>query len=406
MTISECVQELGVESGTARAISGARTTKAVRILHVLGGMDRGGVETWLMHVLRNIDRQQFQMDFAVHTDRRCAYDDEVEALGSRIYFCPSPSNPVRYARSFLKILREHGPYDVVHSHVHHFSGFVLRLAKSAGVSVRIAHSHSTSPVDSPASFSRRCYLQLSRHMIRECATWRLAASGTAGSSLFGLSWSAESGTLVSHCGLDLEPFTTPVDRLACRYEIGVKPEDFVVGHVGRLVQVKNQEFLLRVYAELLKIKPNTRLLLVGEGPLERLLKHKASELGVLDRVLFTGGRSDVARLMLGAMDAFVMPSIYEGLGLAAIEAQAAGLPTVLSDRMPPESDTRCGLVRFVSIGRSEAHWANEIVQHTRRRHIPQRQALTHVKATQFNIQRNLEALSRMYSNSAVTGTVN
>lgn len=117
------------------------TRTPVRILHVLGGMERAGAETWLMHLLRMIDRDRYRMDFLVHVPEPQDYDDEIRALGSSILPCPHTRNPCRYARAFGEILRAHGPYDVVHSHVHHHSGFVLRLAKHAGVPTRIAHSH-------------------------------------------------------------------------------------------------------------------------------------------------------------------------------------------------------------------------------------------------------------------------
>src|SRR6266852_3082574 len=146
-------------------------TSPTRILHVLGAMNRAGAETWLMHVLRNIDRDRFRMDFMVHTERRGDYDDEIELLGSRVLVCAPPSNPVAYARAFLRILREHGPYDAVHSHVHHFSGLVLRLARSAGVRTRIAHSHSdTTKLDAQSSLSRRLYLWSGRRWIRRHAS--------------------------------------------------------------------------------------------------------------------------------------------------------------------------------------------------------------------------------------------
>src|SRR5882724_9664065 len=126
-------------------------------------MDRGGVETWLMHVLRNIDRERFHMDFLVETDRRCAFDDEIESLGSNLHVCPPPRHPLSYARSFLRTLREHGPYDIVHSHVHHSSGLTLRLAKRAGVPIRIAHSHSdTKTIDAQSPLLRRLQLSIGR----------------------------------------------------------------------------------------------------------------------------------------------------------------------------------------------------------------------------------------------------
>src|SRR5208283_1463389 len=147
------------------------TNRPVRILHVVGGMNRGGVETWLMHLLRHLDRQRFRMDFLVHTSQPCAYDNEIAAFGSRIIHCFPHTKPWRYAPNLMRILREDGPYDVVHSHVHHFTGLLLFIARRAGVPVRIAHSHSdTSLSDNGAGPGRLAYLWLMKYLIRTNAT--------------------------------------------------------------------------------------------------------------------------------------------------------------------------------------------------------------------------------------------
>jgi glycosyltransferase involved in cell wall biosynthesis len=373
--------------------------RAVRILHVLGGMDRGGVETWLMHVLRHIDRQRFQMDFAVNIERRCAYDDEIEALGSKIYPCPTPSNPLRYAHNFLKILREHGPYDVVHSHVHHYSGFVLFLAKRASVPVRIAHSHSdTSSLDDRSSSVRRLYLGSSRRWIARYASTKLAASQEAASSLFGTSWAASAGTSLLYCGIDLTPFDVPVDRITLRRELGLGPDDFVIGHVGRFCAVKNHEFLLRIQSEVCKLETKAKLFLVGKGPLEKKIRDIARSLGLQDSVRFAGVRDDIPRLMLGAMDVFVLPSLHEGLPLVAIEAQAAGLPTFLSETVSREADFSIGLVRFISPDSSPRDWALAILgQRKKRSDYPGAEAVALLKKSHFAIERSVANLCGVYA---------
>jgi glycosyltransferase involved in cell wall biosynthesis len=373
-------------------------TKPTRILHVLGAMNRAGAETWLMHVLRNIDRDRFRMDFMVHTERRSDYDDEIELLGSRVLVCAPPSNPVAYSRAFLRILREHGPYDAVHSHVHHFSGLVLRLARSAGVRTRIAHSHSdTTKLDAQSSLSRRLYLWTGRRWIRRHASSKVAVSSPAAACLFGPAWQSDPSTSVSHCGLSFDSFAAPVDRASVRRELGLAPDDFVIGHVGRFVPVKNHDLLLRIHAEALRLRPDARLLLIGEGPLDRAIRATARSLGTADHIRLTGMRSDVARLMLGAMDVFVMPSLYEGLCLAAVEAQAAGLPTILSDQIPAEVDTVPGLVRFVSLNDHAAKWAAVILEHAGQPRMRQAGALACVNQSHFNIHRSVGDLCQLYS---------
>jgi len=227
----------------------------------------------------------------------------------------------------------------------------------------------------------------------------VAVSEPAAECLFGPRWRLDFTTHVVPCGLDFTRFEAQVDRAAIRRELGFGAHEFVIGHVGRFEAPKNHGLLLRIHAELLKVRPETRLLMVGDGTLRQKVQAMAADLGTLDRVRFTGARPDVARLMIGVMDVFVMPSLWEGLGLAAVEAQAAGLPTVLSDQIPAEVDARCGLTRFVSLENSACHWASETLRHANRVHIPQPEALKRVSRSRFNIAQNVNTLSRMYLSS-------
>ena len=317
----------------------ARAAGPIRILHVVGGMDRGGIETWLMHVLRHIDRDRYRMDFVVHTARPCAYNDEIRALGCDVIPCPEPARPWSYAGRFKRILRERGPYAVVHSHVHFHSGFVLRYAAQAGVPACIAHSHIDEfRLRASAGPVRRAYLALTQRWIASRATAGLAASRKQAADLFGPRWEADSRWRVLHYGIDTRPFHERVDPGAVRAELGIPPGAFVVGHVGRFARQKHDAFLLAVAARLAACEPNLHLLLVGTGPLRLAIEEAAARLGLTDRVIFAGPRADVPRLMRGAMDVFLFPSLFEGLGLVLIEAQAAGVPCVVSDVVPGEAD--------------------------------------------------------------------
>ena len=185
----------------------------MRILHVLGKMDRGGVETWLVQVLRHIDRQKYQMDFLVNDPSPGAYDEEVRSLGARIIPCLDYKNPVRYALNFWRVLREYGPYDIVHSHVHHYSGYVLMLAAMARVKVRIAHSHNdTRSAEASKSVERIAYLRVMRMMIRTFATRGLAVSAEAGCDLFASQWRERTDKWqLQHLGIDLSRFEIEVN---------------------------------------------------------------------------------------------------------------------------------------------------------------------------------------------------
>lgn len=336
--------------------------RPIRVLHVVGAMNRGGVETWLMHVLRHIDRARYKMDFLVHTTEPAAYDDEIRTLGSRVIPCPlDKRNPLSYAQRFTKILREEGPFDVVHSHVHHFSGFVLWLAKRAGVRGRVAHSHNdTRCVERNTGLPRRTYLAAQKRLVNLAATQKIGCSRDAAADLFGPDWERDPITKVIYCGIDLTPFSAPIDPSKVRAELGIPQDAFVMGHVGRFAPQKNHTFLLDIAAEVMKQKPNCYLLLVGTGLLESEIREKASRLGIANKVIFAGSRDDVPRLMRGAMDVFVFPSLHEGLPLVLIEAQAAGLPCVISSLVPEEAIISGPLVRSFSLTTSAPEWASNV----------------------------------------------
>jgi glycosyltransferase involved in cell wall biosynthesis len=330
----------------------------MRILHVLGGLNRGGAETWLVQILRHIDKAKYHFDFLVHTDQPCAYDDEVRSLGARIIPCLSPSDPVRYARNFLRILAEVGPYDVVHSHVHRFSGYVLTLARLGGVPVRIAHSHlSDKEVD-----NRELYQLAMANLLKIGATAGLGVSEKAAVSLFGKDWQADPRWRVSHLGIDLEPFSGPVDSHRVRAELGIPEHAFVIGHVGRFFPQKNHTFLLDIAKHVCATNDEAMFVLVGDGPLRNVMEIKAEKLGISRYVKFMGARDDVVRLMRGLMDVLLFPSLYEGLPLVLVEAQAAGLHCFIADTISAETDIFPELITRLSLADGAYTWAESMIK--------------------------------------------
>lgn len=374
--------------------------RPIRILHVVGGMNRGGIETWLMHILRHIDRDRFQMDFLVHTDKPCAYDAEIRALGSRIIPCLEYSKPWLYARNFQRILREFGPYDIVHSHVHHFSGYVLYLARKAGVPVRIAHSHNAGSSLEPhrGGLHRPLYLTLMKSFISRYATFCLGCSEIASADLFGQNWKNSPHSQILYCGINLVPFQQPIDSFEVRNELNIPPDAFVIGHVGRFEKQKNHQFLLEIFAEVVRKEQQAYLLLVGEGSLRAKITQQARSMGIADRVFFTGSRSDVPRLMRGAMDVFLFPSRYEGLPLVLIEAQAAGLPCILSDVITEEVDVIKPLMPRLSLSKPASIWAEVILKMKNNQlKITQRETLKIVDESEFTIENSIKKVEHIYS---------
>jgi glycosyltransferase involved in cell wall biosynthesis len=378
-----------------------RAARRIRILHIVGGMGRAGVETWLMHILRHADHERFQMDFLVHTAQPCPYDDEVRALGGNIIPCLHPARPLSYARNFRRALAAHGRYDIVHSHVHHYSGWVLRLARRAGVPVRIAHSHvDVMPEDVAPSLLRRTYLAISKRWICCHATIGLACSGVAADALFGKAWRSDARLSLLYYGIDPEPFRADANG-SVKGELGLPANAFVIGHVGRFEEQKNHRFLLGIMREVVTAEPRTRLLLIGVGSLQPAIERRAAELGLASHVIFAGLRSDVPRVLRGAVDAFVMPSFYEGLSIAALEAQAAGVPSLLADTIAAEADVVPPLVKRLSLSQPAGVWARALLAaRTAPRVLSPAEALSAFERSRFNIRRSVAELQQLYTSAS------
>ncbi len=378
--------------------------RPIRILHVVGGMVRGGIETWLMHILRHIDRDRFHMDFLVHRTDPCAYDDEIRSLGSRIIPCTLDRwRPWAYAANFSRIMREYGPYDVVHSHVHHFSGYVLRIAKQAGVPLCIAHSHNdTSAQEAKAGLYRQLYRRLTQSWISRYANVGLGCSNFAAADLFGSKWESDRRWQILYYGIDLTPFREAIDKEAMRRELGIPSDAFVIGHVGRFVEQKNHEFLIEIAAEVAQREPKMHLLLLGEGELRSPIQRQVEQIGLSDRVTFAGTRPDIPHLMRGAMDVFLLPSLFEGLPVVGIEAQAAGLPLILSDTITPEVEILKPLVKWLSLSQPAVAWAEMLLNHRDTAStITQSDALAVVETSPFNIEVSVKQLEGIFQEALV-----
>ena len=330
-----------------------------KILHVIHRAGRGGIESAVMQVFRRIDRARYRFDFAVRTAEPGDYDEEIRELGGRIVVCPQHRNPLAFARGLRRVLTVDGPYDAVHSHLEHYTGVVLPVAAAAGVPVRIAHVHNDRSGE-PANALRRRYRRLMEASVARFATLGLAPSAGAARFLFGEHWRADRRWRVQPYGLDLAPFRQAPDRARVRAELGIPADAVVLGHVGRFDPQKNHALLLRIIEGWFAREPGARALLVGDGALRAEVMAAAARAGIAPRIVFAGVRADVPDLMLGAMDVFVFPSRYEGLGLVLVEAQAAGLPCVISDVVPPEAAVLPDRVRRVALDAPIATWAAAI----------------------------------------------
>jgi glycosyltransferase involved in cell wall biosynthesis len=373
--------------------------KPVRVLQIVGSMNRGGVETWLKHFVANTDRKELQIDFLVHTAKKAAYDDEIVALGAKILRCPHTRNPLRYAQRFNRLVKRFGPYDVLHSHVQCFSGFALSLGRIAGIPVRIAHSHNdTSLLDAHGSYARAVYRNVARHLISASCTHGYGVSQPAAAALYGPNWKADERLRVLYCGIDLKDFKNvpDADPEAVRAEFGFSPRDIVFGHVGRFDPQKNHSFLIETAKEISRREPRARFLLVGDGPLRDQAQKQAAALGLTGIVTFAGLRPDIPRLMTSAMDAFLFPSVHEGLPLVLMETQAAGLRALVSEGSPEETVVVPELVRHLPLSRGVQEWARIACETAGQPRFDRTRALDLMGASHFSIGSSVQYLTGVY----------
>lgn len=306
----------------------------IHILFCLNGVfSKGGIENVVLNYYDNLDKARFHIDFLVHgyadTDSGNEIHKRLEACGSKIYYVtPRGRNPIRNKREIRHILRGTN-YDIVHSHMDSAGYFLLKQAKKSGIKKTVAHSHNTDDLLPSGKLKRAAYrmiLSFARRNICTCSDRRIACSDAAGRWLFGNNGFT---TIYNAVNTGLYRFDPDI-RARKRKELGISGNTFTIGTVGKLEPVKNSEFTLRVFDALVKQKPDSRLLFVGSGALLEKLKAQAASMKIDDRVTFLGRRDDVPEL-LQAMDAFLLPSLFEGLPIAAIEAQCAGLPCIIND---------------------------------------------------------------------------
>ncbi|MFF2483241.1 glycosyltransferase family 1 protein [Paenibacillus sp. NPDC058071] len=338
------------------------TAPKIKVLHIVGKMHPGGIETLLMNIYRHIDRERYEFHFAVQSPEPAFYDDEIRSLGGTIIVQPPPKNGLSaFRKQLLANMNEHGPYAAVHSHVFGFSGYVLGLAKKLGVPVRIGHSHNTND-SRGGSVLRVLYRGYMRSLLRKNATHLLGCSRAACESLFGSACWADNRVSVFPNAISPEPYAKlPLDRSELRRQLGFGAEDEgpLIGHIGRFSEQKNHALLLDTFAVYAAKEPNSTLLLVGEGPLRPSMERRAEQLGITRQVRFLGLRKDIPEL-LGALDGFVLPSLYEGLGIVLIEAQAAGVPCLISEEVPREADLGLGMIQRLPVSESPQRWGEEL----------------------------------------------
>lgn len=304
--------------------------KCLRIGMYIGKWVGGGVEAVVMNYYKNIDRNKIQFDFICDDDSTNIPYEEIEKLGGKVIIVPPYQKLIKFHKEFKRICKENN-YKIVHSNINALSVFPLFAAKCAGVPIRIAHSHSTT---NKAEWKKNLLKQALRPFSKVFANTYFACTEHAGRWLFGNKTFDEGKVLVVNNGIDVDSYSfNEKIRKEKRKELNLKDTDIVIGHIGRFMKQKNHEFLIDIFNELYKENNNYKLMLIGQGPLQDEMKQKVKDLGIEDAVMFLGQKTD-ANKYYQAMDLFLFPSLYEGLGMVFVEAQSAALPSVASTEVP------------------------------------------------------------------------
>ncbi|MFG6496244.1 glycosyltransferase family 1 protein [Fictibacillus sp. UD] len=365
----------------------------IKVLHCVNGMNRGGLETFIMNVYRNIDRSKIQFDFLVHTDKKCDFDDEIIALGGKIIKIPTRKYGFLANRKVLEeFFNEYKDYKIIHQHLSSLSYIVpLKTAKRHSVPVRIVHSHSTRE---GGSFLHNFIHKWNRVFINSYATHYFSCSDLASKWMFNKQVLNSNSYRIINNGIQTSIFSFNKEkRNMVRDNLGLD-EKFVVGHVGRLTYPKNHEFLIDIFNEYLKTEPNSVLLLVGDGELRSQIEKKIKDLNLENKVILTGKRDDISEL-LQAMDVFIFPSHFEGLPVTLVEAQASGLPCIVSDNVTKQVKITDNIA-YVKLDNTISTWIETIFEF-KKRHIRRDRSEYIIKA-RFDIETIAQDLQDFYLN--------
>ncbi|MGV3467179.1 MAG: glycosyltransferase family 1 protein [Heyndrickxia sp.] len=330
----------------------------IRILQVVTIMNRGGLETMLMNYYRQMVHKNIQFDFMVHRTEEGHYDQEILSLGGKIYRMPQirPGTYRSYFQRLETFFADHPEYKVVHSHINENSSFVLRAARKAGIPGRIAHSH-LSDLGIDFKFPFRMY---ARYYMKGNPNIYFACSKKAGQWLFGRKLDKENRIKVLNNAVNAEDFKfNEKVRKEVREELKVENR-LVLGHIGRFNKQKNHDYLIDIFKAVHYKRPDSVLLLIGEGSLRKDIEKKVELSGLTSNVIFLGVQRNISKLLQG-MDIFLFPSLFEGLPVVLVEAQAAGLNCVVSNAITKECDIT-GRIKFLSLNDCPEEWANAILQ--------------------------------------------
>ena len=338
-----------------------------KVLYFVDRMLKGGIQSLVMEIVKNINKEKVQIDFLLLDDgKKYELEDELENLGCKVYklkgiWIKTPMDFIKYTKALDNFFKNHNDYDVVHMHSSSKNYMVLKKSKKYGIQVRIAHSHNIDfQTKNPI---KKLIGNIFKVNLKKYATDYFACSKKAGKWLFGEKIINSDKFKVIHNAIDYDKFKFDENkRKEIRKKLNIKDDEIVVGHVGRFSNQKNHEFLIDIFAELYKKNDKFKLLLIGTGETEELIKEKVKKLNIESRVIFLGFKEDVSKYY-NVMDLFLFPSKFEGLGITLIEAQANGLICFTSKDVVPEEAKLSDNLHFIELNKSDEMWAEEILKY-------------------------------------------
>jgi glycosyltransferase involved in cell wall biosynthesis len=369
------------------------------VLHIVGSLALGGIETWLVHMLRHEKEFCVRHELLLLKRDVGPYEAEVRSLGIPIHRLPLSEGKLNWFKRFGQLLRREGPFAAVHCHAApHFTAPALETARHAGVPIRIAHSHSARSRSDGKDYPIR--LRVARRItipwFRRVATRRIGITDLAIEEIAGGNWRRDPAASVLIYGFDFAAFREAAERgKVIRDKLGIPADAPVVGHIGRFEPVKNHSFLLESFAALIRQLPQSQLVLVGKGRLRDEFEIQAASLGLSGRVHLAGTTEDAAAYM-AMFDLFALPSFSEGLGIVAVEAQAAGTRAVVSETTPTEALVIPGAVEVLPLAAGAEAWGQAMARLLREPAGDPADWLGKVERSRFGIRRCIDELDAIY----------
>ncbi|UOQ95063.1 glycosyltransferase family 1 protein [Halobacillus shinanisalinarum] len=369
-----------------------------RVLHVFGAMDQGGAETRTMEIYRTINKNEVQFDFLTTKGGEHYYNEEIRKLGGRIFVIKPPKEVglFRFIKSVMNLIKEKGPFYATHAHTSHNSGIISLASRLAGVKLRISHARTSSDRNN-SGLLRRTYFFISRLLILANSNKLVACGYKAGSFLFGERIMKSGRVKLLPNAINLSPYLSlsAENKEQKKAEIDINTNNFVVGHVGSFRKVKNHNFLIELFSNIKKCIPNAKLVLVGDGELRDEIKAKVIQLKIEKDVFFLGKRSDIPEI-LNMFDVFLLPSYYEGIPGVIVEAQAAKVPSVISETVTKEVDLGLGLTSYVDLNEPYEKWVDAIKLAATSKNITEKQVVDKISSRGYEVNTASKVLMTIY----------